>query len=283
MMSRSFNQKPFEVFRSQISKVKEDDIKEAFKDTKYMPTDTRIVNFIKNTEKRHCYQGGQWSAVHDLANTDLKDKGYVLCYQNPITETPDRDSGYVLAVSNEQALKSARRNQAIIGIDGKHGLQDDGACLMTATTQHASGFGCPVSFTIMNREHTGNISLALQAIVDNVPCNLPGCSHEYQYENLPNGNGFRRVTACATMNPYKPIIMIDKFEAAASACQRLGLTYVLCWFHVVKAIMEKLKTLQVDLVSSYLIVLAFKLVARAVSFPDAEKRWAKFVTVTNNF
>jgi hypothetical protein len=73
------------------------------------------------------------------------------------------------------SLKSARKNPSVMGIDGKHGLQDDGACLLTRVTQHKDGFGCPSAFVVMSRENTNTITIALRSILGNVPCSVPDC------------------------------------------------------------------------------------------------------------
>ncbi|KAH3778597.1 hypothetical protein DPMN_180066 [Dreissena polymorpha] len=67
--------------------------------------------------------------------------------------------------------------------------------------------------------------------------------------------------------------MIDKHEPSANACQRLRLQYVLCWFHIVKAMMEKLKALNLSLVQSYLVILGFTIVARSSHHETAVARW----------
>ncbi|CAG2188261.1 unnamed protein product [Mytilus edulis] len=280
MVSRSYGLKPFEVFRRQIKDLKEPDMETEFKDTRTNPTDKRVVDFIKNTEKRHSFSSGQWTAVHHLAVNELRNSGQLLLYQKGNAEEAamdDIDRGYVLAVSNQSALLSARKNQAVLGIDGKHGLQEDGAALMTAITQHKDGFGCPTSFTIMSRENSDNIFNALRAIKENVPCPDDECDQPFRYFELPNNQGYRRVTQCSMVQEYKPLVMIDKFEASANACQRLELTYVLCWFHLVKAVMEKLTHESVSLHDSYLIILGFKIVARAVSEERACERWQMFL------
>lgn len=282
MVSRSYGFKPFEVFRRQIKDLKEPDMETEFKDTRTNPTDKRVVDFIKNTEKRHSFSSGQWTAVHHLAVNELRNSGQLLLYQKGNAEEAamdDIDRGYVLAVSNQSALLSARKNQAVLGIDGKHGLQEDGAALMTAITQHKDGFGCPTSFTIMSRENSDNIFNALRAIKENVPCPDDECDHPFIYFELPNNQGYRRVTQCSRVQEYKPLVMIDKFEASANACQRLELTYVLCWFPLVKAVMEKLTHESVSLHDSYLIILGFKIVARAVSEERACERWQMFLQV----
>ncbi|VDH95965.1 gephyrin [Mytilus galloprovincialis] len=161
MFSRSYGMKPFEVFRRQIKDISESEMEIAFKDTRTNPSDRRVCDFIKNTEKRHAFNSGQWTSAHKLAITELKESGQLLFYQRDNVEeagNQDLDRGYVFAVSNQTALQSARQNQHVIGIDGKHGLQDDGAALMTAVTQHKDGFGCPASFTIMNRDTNVEIS-----------------------------------------------------------------------------------------------------------------------------
>lgn len=282
MVSRSYGLKPFEVFRRQIKDLKEPDMETEFKDTRTNPTDKRVVDFIKNTEKRHSFSSGQWTAVHHLAVNELRNSGQLLLYQKGNAEEAamdDIDRGYVLAVSNQSALLSARKNQAVLGIDGKHGLQEDGAALMTAITQHKDGFGCPTSFTIMSRENSDNIFNALRAIKENVPCPDDECDHPFRYFELPNNQGYRRVTQWSRVQEYKPLVMIGKFEASANACQRLELTYVLCWFHLVKAVMEKLTHESVSLHDSYLIILGFKIVARAVSEERACERWQMFLQV----
>jgi hypothetical protein len=276
---RDVNMKPYEVFRHQIRDIPEEEMKTAFSDTRFHPTDQRIGSYIKNTERRHSFKGGQWTAVHNIAVTELKREGILLFLQNG-TEGHDR-KGFVMAVSNKTALASARKNSPIIGIDGKHGLQDDGACLMTAVTQHKDGFGCPVSFTIMNREYSENICLALKAILDNVPCPDELCEHPFTYIELPDG--WRRVTPCSSTTSYTPMVMIDKFEASVNACLELHLTYILCWFHVVKAIMEKLRQLDISIDSSYIVILAFKLVARSGGANEAEHRWSLFIEVSLYF
>ncbi|CAG2230679.1 unnamed protein product [Mytilus edulis] len=181
----------------------------------------------------------------------------------------DLDRGYVFAVSNQTALQSARQNQHVIGIDGKHGLQDE--------------FCCPASFTIMNRENTQNIFLAIRSILENVPCGRADCQHPYRYFALPGNLGYRRVTGCSRVNEYKPLVMIDKFEASANACEELGLQYVLCWFHIVKALMEKLTQESVSLLNAYLIILAFKIVARSVCEEVSKERWIMFLEVCARF
>jgi hypothetical protein len=273
---RDADMKPYEVFRHQITNVREEDMEEMFADTRHFPSDKRVSDFIKNTEKRHSFQGGQWTAVHNIAVGDLKREGILLLLQNGNTE---EQNGFVMSVSNVTALRSARINQHVLGIDGKHGLQDDGAILMTAVTQHKDGFGCPASFTIMNREHTDNILLGIRSILDNVPCDRADCAHTYSYTELQNEGGWRRTTDCANLNPYRPLVMIDKFEASANACQELGLTYILCWFHIVKAVMERLKQMDVNIGVSYIIILAFKLVARSGETDEAEHRWSLFIEV----
>ena len=40
-------------------------------------------------------------------------------------------------------------------------------------------------------------SIALTSLKNNVPCNDQNCEHKWHYENLPNGNGFQRITECA--------------------------------------------------------------------------------------
>ncbi|VDI48315.1 TatD DNase family protein [Mytilus galloprovincialis] len=194
---------------------------------------------------------GQWTAVHHLAVNELRNSGQLLLYQ-----------------------KGNAEEAAMDDID-----KEDGAALMTAITQHKDGFGCPTSFTIMSRENSDNIFNALRAIKENVPCPDDECDHPFRYFELPNNQGYRRVTQCSRVQEYKPLVMIDKFEASANACQRLELTYVLCWFHLVKAVMEKLTHESVSLHDSYLIILGFKIVARAVSEERACERWQMFLQV----
>jgi hypothetical protein len=241
MKSRSYSLRHFDVYRREIAELKESDMKEAFEDTRQHPTLGRLTDFIKNAEKRHGFQSGQWTAVHS-AIPHIKEKGNLLLYQeaNDQAEGRDIDKCYVLTVSNQTALKSARGNQHVLGLDGKHGLQDDGACLMTSITQHKDGFGCPAAFSIVNRENTDSIFLTLRAIIENVPCANQGCTHPHKYYRLPGNSGYRRYTPCAAVDPYKPMVMIDKHEHSANACQQLGLQHILCWFHLVKALMEKL-------------------------------------------
>lgn len=132
---------------------------------------------------------------------------------------------------------------------------------------------------IVSRENSDNIFNALRAIKENVPCPDDECDHPFRYFELTNNQGYRRVTQCSRVQEYKPLVMIDKFEASANACQRLELTYVLCWFHLVKAVMEKLTHESVSLHDSYLIILGFKIVARAVSEERACERWQMFLQV----
>lgn len=277
---RSYGSKPFDIFRKTKAGIDENNLEKAFEDSKRHPSADRIGTFISNIDKRHSYQSGQWSAVHSII-PELKDKGILLLYQrdNPEAAINEIDHCYVLCLSNKTALSSARTNQHILGIDGKHGLQDDGACLLTSTTQHQSGFGCPTAFTIVNREIKDSILLTLRSIIDNVPCEDLDCRHAYQYFSLPDNKGFRRHTPCSINSPYRPFIMIDKHEPSANACIELGLKYVLCWFHAVKAIMEKLKTFDLSLVNQYILILGFKIVARSVTMEEASHRWGLFIQV----
>ena len=61
--------------------------------------------------------------------------------------------GWVLSVANKDSLTTARANQPIIGIDSKHGLQDDGAALLTSVSMNQD-LDYPVAFTVMSKENT---------------------------------------------------------------------------------------------------------------------------------
>lgn len=237
MLAKEHGMKPFDIFRKQLAPHVNENLEASFKDSRNCPTSSRMVNFMKNVQKRHSFQSGQWSAVHSII-PQIEESGKLLLHQkdNRDAATGDIDSSYVLTLSNKTALESARQNAHVLGIDGKHGLQDDGACLQTSTTQHKDGFGCPTAFTIMNRENTDTIYLALRSITENVPCSDQHCQHPVEYFNLPGGKGVRRHTPCATAEPYRPLVMIDKHEPSSIACERLNLPYILCWFHIVKAL-----------------------------------------------
>ncbi|KAH3706982.1 hypothetical protein DPMN_066373 [Dreissena polymorpha] len=277
MSDRLVGLTPFNIYRKQLAGIEENKIAASFKDTRSHLVPERVTDFVYNTEKRHSFQ---WSSVHACV-PELKQQGILLLYHEPSSQTdvPEADKLVTLCVSNHTALQSARRNQHVLGIDGKHGLQDDGACLTTCVTQHRDGFGCPTAFSIINRENTDSILLTLKAIIENVPCDSAKCTHDFTYLGIPDQRGYRRKTICAAPNPYKPLVMIDKHEPSANACQRLGLQYVLCWFHIVKAMMEKLKALNLSLVQSYQVILGFKIVARSSHHETAVALWELFIQV----
>ena len=52
-------------------------------------------------------------------------------------------------------------NAPVVAVDGKHGLQDDGVCLMTTVTQLKHTFGCPGEFSITNHEYAHHVYLGL--------------------------------------------------------------------------------------------------------------------------
>ena len=194
---RLSNTRPKEIFRHQLGNDADGSLITVLGDTRYHPTEPRVRAFIRNVEYHHDFRGGQWSSVDQLIRTQAKKDGHVLLYQqgNPVAAANDSDRPWILCLTNQSALKAARDNQPVMGIDGKHGLQDDGAILQTATTMHKEGFGCPAAFTFLSRENVDTIEDLLQAILDNVPCGNTECEHRYQYFNLPGtSRGFKRVS-----------------------------------------------------------------------------------------
>ena len=156
----------------------------------------QVRDYINNQEKCNSYKGGQWSAIDKLVKTDAKEQGLVLLYQTDNRNAPKdaADRCWVLSLANSASLKAARSNQPIIGIDAKHGLQDDGCILHSSVTMHKEGFGCPTAFSLMSKENAESIRLALRAIIENVPCQNSSCTHPYEYYNLPQQKGYRKVS-----------------------------------------------------------------------------------------
>jgi hypothetical protein len=125
---------------------------------------------INKREERTAIRGGWrpyfcYQCVVNYKRTVLIDQ---LHYQkgNEQAQPLDMDQSYILTVSNKTTLHPCRNNQPVLGIDGKHGLQDDGACLQTIVIQHRDGFGCPAGFTVMSRENLSTIKTAVKAIVE---------------------------------------------------------------------------------------------------------------------
>ncbi|KAH3749634.1 hypothetical protein DPMN_184135 [Dreissena polymorpha] len=189
MSDRLVGLTPFNIYRKKLAGIEENKIAASFKDTRSHPVPERLTD-VYNTEKRHSFQSGQWSSVHACV-PELKQQGILLLYHQPSSQTdaPEADKLFTLCLSNHTALQSARRNQHVLGIDGKHGLQDDGACVTTCVTQHHDGFGCPTAISIINRENTDSILLTLQAIIENVPCDSAECTHYFTYLGIPDQRG----------------------------------------------------------------------------------------------
>lgn len=159
----------------------------------------------------------------------------IVCfYQDVIGRCESETHKYVTALSNDTALQSARDNAHVLGVDAKHGVQADGACLLTTVTQHKEGFGCPAGYFILNRENQHTIKETIQSliVIDNIPCADARCDHVVSYEDIPNGAGVRRCMKCSLKSPYKPILMIDKHDPTLRASLLLGLIAWLCWFHI---------------------------------------------------
>ena len=126
----------------------------ATSDTRYCPSQYHVYNFINNYEKNNSFQGGQWSAIDRIIRTTRKQKGLVLLYHqdNKKALPNDADHCWVLSVANKDSLTTARANQLITGIDSEHGLQNDGAVLLTSVSMNQD-LGCPVAFTVMSKEN----------------------------------------------------------------------------------------------------------------------------------
>ena len=66
-----------------------------------------------------------------------KKDGHVLLYQqgNLMAAVCDSDRPWILCLNNQSALKAAQVNQFVLGLNGKHGLQNDGVILQSETTR----------------------------------------------------------------------------------------------------------------------------------------------------
>ena len=77
---------------------------------------------VRNTEKRISFQAGKWSAVHACIST-LKDEGKLLLYETPKRGQPFAQRHSMICPC--PATWPWNQHGEILGIDGKHGLQDD--------------------------------------------------------------------------------------------------------------------------------------------------------------
>ena len=83
--------------------------------------------------------------------------------------------------------------------------------------------------------------MAILAIQNNIPCNDNNCLHEWYYEDLSNGKGFRRLLKCnKELRIWKPFAMIDKSRATKSAITNILRGTFLCWFHIMQTLGENL-------------------------------------------
>ena len=113
----------------------------------------------------------------------------------------------------------------------------------------------------MNTEDEDTVELALKAILDNVPWSDASCAHVTHFEDFvarDGHRGVRLVTPCSAREPYR-----------------------LCWFHIVLANCEHLRKSGIKLITTYLLILGFKIVARSVSDVQANNRWLLFKQVNN--
>lgn len=70
--------------------------------------------------------------------------------------------------------------------------------------------------------------------------------------------------------------MIDKHSPSHLAIHLLGLSFILCWFHVMSTIREKMNDLKISWEVRYPIAMAFKIIGRSRSANEASIRFTDY-------
>ncbi|RIB06403.1 hypothetical protein C2G38_2046819 [Gigaspora rosea] len=153
------------------------------------------------------------------------------------------------------------------GINSKYDLNSDNAPILPLVVKDNAGFGTPIAFGVSNKENNYTIRLTVEAVQRNVPCNNNNCNHEYYYRELANNKGFMRIRKCAQL--WQPFAMINKYRPTKRGLQPILRGVILCWFHIMQTLGERLKDLRIDDRYRYPIAMVFKIVGRSRSKKEA--------------
>ncbi|KAF0438408.1 proteophosphoglycan ppg4 [Gigaspora margarita] len=259
----------------------ETDFQYIYKTSRDLCTEQQLKRLVERDDHRLRENTGPWTILDQLITGELKTQGKVLYYQRQnISASKDSPEYYYqLTLSDDLWLQQGRDcGHFCFGIDGKYDLNNEGAPVLAIVIEDQAGYGSPLAFGFSNKENHFTIRLAVQAVKANIPCDNPQCTHQYQYIDLPNRCGFKRICECTSY--WNPLAMMDKHRPTKLALQNLVRGTTLCWFHVMATLGEHLQKWKVDWNFRYPIALAFKVVGRCKSDEEAIKtgdEYKKFI------
>ena len=250
----------------------ENELKQLYTNQHSVCDDVKLRQLLERDNYRTRQQAGAWTILHELVTGQLKERGFVLHYQQPEDNAPKdhSDHYYQLTVSDDLWLKQARDcGTFCFGVDGKYDLNNDAAPVLSLVVEDQAGYGSPIAFGLSNKENQYTIRIAVEALQQNIPCYDISCNHEYEYIELENGKGFRRVRKCAPS--WQPFAMMDKHRPTKRALQPILRGVLLCWFHIMQTLGDHLQELRIDDQYRYAIAIAFKIVGRSRDEDEAKE------------
>jgi hypothetical protein len=213
---------------------------------KRLCTDKQLEALVMRDKARMRDDMGAWTRAHYLLIDKLRPYGFILHYQRDDPNMPEDDPAryYVCVMSSDVLLGFASRyGQQCFGIDSKHDLNKDRAPVLAMCVEDEFGWAVPIGFAQTNKENNHTIRLAVETVGQNLPCDNQDCDHAYQYEDLPNGKGFRRIRPCSRERPpWRPYAMMDKHRPTKLALMNIARRTILCTFHVMQTLGDLLQS-----------------------------------------
>ncbi|CAG8765878.1 19734_t:CDS:2 [Cetraspora pellucida] len=127
-------------------------------------SEQKIQQLIEQNS-RYSHDVGSWTILHSLVMNELKEKGFVLYYQqedqNFSLNSPKHY--YQLTVSDNMWLEQAR------DYDAKYDLNNNQALIHTLVVEDGGNWGTPIGFALSNKENMYTIRLVVEAIRANIP------------------------------------------------------------------------------------------------------------------
>ena len=232
-------------------------------DRSLVPAQFKIQEIQKNVRRL-----GRHQPAFELMDSRLRGvmKPYhrILYYRqpDPAAAHGSMRSVWMVVISSEGCLADAAKFQHNgQGEDGKHKLCEDDLVLHASSTfrvvdshthpdipEFCGGFRLNerrlAFMTLTSSENRWAIKeghASMRRCMPQQSCTDPNCGHKLICTNFPDGSGYQFSRECesSTLAPWKPIGMIDHHDASAIALDMLGMRYMLCDFHSLKAWLDQ--------------------------------------------